>query len=94
MAKWFDSLMDALFEPAVEPDSPPKKSNDTRTLTATEINDYLDAVQEAPKDREGLREYFRSRYPYRWGRMQRDLKHFKRKARRLGLNPEDFPWLL
>jgi len=74
---------------------PPRQTpSDRRHLDTEDIASFDVAIQQPPTDRAMLAASLKSRYPMRIRRMEKDMKWLRKRMLKLGLNPEDAPWLL
>lgn len=71
----------------------PQRPEDRRTLTEQDIASF-DVTQTPPQNMDMVRAALKSRNPVRFNRMQRDMKWIRNRMVKMGLNPEDAPWLL
>jgi hypothetical protein len=75
-----------------------KTPGEPRFIGDDVIDGWLKAASQrkppAKRDRATLRNYLHARSPWRWRRLQRDLRWAERQLLRLGMNPEDARWIL
>ena len=73
------------------------KGQPPRTLTDEDKAGWFAAAMEqprSPRTMESLREDVRRRNPVRWRRLQRDIRWVRKEMKRLGLNPDEWRWIL
>jgi len=77
---------------------PPRhvRSNKTRQLGEEDHIDFQEAAskRQPPPNIEQLREHFKAKNPHRWRRMNSDKRWAEKQLRKLGMNPDDWRWLL
>lgn len=64
-----------------------------RVPTDQEYEDWLNSTPENSRPSD-IKEYLKSRNPYRWSRIHKDLKWLEKELSKLGMNPDDARWYL
>lgn len=69
---------------------------DPRDLGEADLQNFDESADRRikPKTQVEIHQRLVAHNPMRWGRMQRDLKYFKKVMRKHGLNPEDLRFML
>jgi hypothetical protein len=73
-------------------------STQPRHVTDSDLASWFNAADERPTqttlDLNQMRNYLKAKNPYRWARMQSDMRWARKIFVKLGRNPEDVRWLL
>lgn len=80
---WLDEMEDAIRE---RDDINEPSFGQPRRLTQNDLDSFFSPEHNV------LREKMEKEHPYRWARMQRDVKWIKKEMKKLGLNPNDYRW--
>lgn len=68
-----------------------------RQLTERDVNAMYEAAIKRPKpirNREQIRQIMCDKNPWRWRRLQSDMRWLRRQMKRAGFDPEDARWLV
>ena len=69
-----------------------------RDLNDIDVQDFDEAASRRPsvkpQTQAEIRAWLAAMNPVRWRRMQKDLKYYRKKMAKAGLNPDDFRFML
>lgn len=89
---WWKDLQQAVV------DAENAKNKKPRDLTSADLVSWDDAMMSrdrtAAKTVEQVRQAIRYKNPIRWMQLQGDIRWVKREMKKMGMNPEDYRWLL
>lgn len=71
------------------------KDQQPRELTAEDRASFFEeGTRKPPRTTEQARQRIADSNPVRWARLQREFRWAQKRAKKMGINPEDVRWLL